>query len=571
VVAGGVLSSALEGVGISLLVPLLATMMPGGNLAGIPGPLARVANLAAAFDVQQRLLLICGGIFALILLKAGVQSLNATFLAWVDTRIGHEVRSALSHRLLMVGYPFFLDHDPGRLVTIISTDSWRVSEAVRLAFSLLIGATALVVFGVLMALVSWKLLVGVALGTGLVRVLQISLVRHLHAVSERFAQANAVLANRMLLAIDAMRLIRLFGQEDREQRQFVQASDAVRRINFDLERASVLIPPALEVVQAALFIGVLLGAAALDIRMPVIVGFLVLLYRAEPHLRSLSQSRLGLASLRQSIREVEWLLDAAVAPAPAAAAGPSHDIGGAIAFDNVTFEYPNRLGAEPALRDVSFVLREGKSTALIGRSGSGKTTIVNMLCRFLRPTSGTIRVGGIDLADIDVQSWRRQIGLAGQDIDLIDGTVSENIAYGLPQAAREAVEDAARLADAEDFIRRLPDGYDTKVGSRGLSLSGGQRQRIGIARAIIRRPRVVIFDEATNAVDGISEAVIMSLLREHFQGITTIVVSHHATTLASCDDGIVIEDGRIVEMGPLKTLQVGRSLVLPYEPEQQAN
>jgi subfamily B ATP-binding cassette protein MsbA len=567
IVAGGLLSNGLEGVGISLLVPLLGAMMPGAGPVPMPRPLARVAELAGSVDAAHRLLVIAVGIFVLVLLKAGVQSLNAMYLSSINARIGHDIRSALSQRLLTADYPFFLDQDRGRLVTIITADSWRVSDAVRLLLSLLIATIALTVFGAIMILVSWKLFAVVALASVVVRLIQVRLVRHVHALSTRFSAANKTLANRTLRALDAIRLIRLFGQQDHEYQLVVQASESMRGVMVGIERASAMLVPTMEVVQCALFIGVLLVAVALDIRLPVIMGFLVLLYRAEPHLRALSHARLGIAALRQPIREVGWLLTAAAAPPGPAGAAMTAPRRGDIAFENVTFSYPNRPDARPALRDVSFVLREGRSTALIGRSGSGKSTIVNLLCGFLVPDAGAIRVGDVDLADTDIRSWRSQIGLAGQDIDLIDGTAAENIAYALPDATREEVERAARLADADGFVRRLPQGYDTMVGSRGHSLSGGQRQRIGIARAIIHKPRLLILDEATNAVDGMSEATIMALLTTHLPGVTTVVVSHHEATLAACQDAVVIDDGCVVETGPWAKLQAGRSLALTDGPD----
>lgn len=595
VVLGGVVSSGLEGVSIGLLVPLLTALVPG-EPTGLPGPLARVTDLTARFGDHERLLLVGGAIFVSVLVKAGVQALNATFRAWVDAGIGHDIRSALARRLLTVEYPFFLDHDPSRLITVISTDSWRVSDAVRMVFSLLIAVAALGVFGAFMLLISWELLAVVALGIAFIRLVQATVVHRLHGLGEKFTAANTVLAGRMMVVVEAIRLIRIFGQEERERHRFARASDDVRGLVFDLERTAALASPVVEVLQAALFICVLLSAHALGMQLPVIAAFLVLLYRSEPHLRSASQARLGLAGLRQSIREVEWLLGprpavaGAAAPAPrgplafeggsltppdrpgmkplgprpaaagAAAPAPPEAPRGPLAFEGVSFSYPNRPEAEPVLQDVSFVLHEGRTTALIGRSGSGKSTVINLICRFLEPTAGTIRVGGADLAGIDTRLWRRDIGLAGQDIDLIEGTVADNIAYGMPEASPDAIERAARGCDAHEFIRRLPDGYATRVGARGLSLSGGQRQRIGIARAVIRRPRVLILDEATNAVDAMSEEAVMTVLRDQVRAAITILVSHRPSTLARCDDGVVIERGRVAEAGPMSSLRATRSL-----------
>ena len=164
------------------------------------------------------------------------------------------------------------------------------------------------------------------------------------------------------------------------------------------------------------------------------------------------------------------------------------------------------------------------------------------------------------MSEIDNRQWRRAIGIAGQDIDLVDGTIAENIAFGLGDMTRADIEEAARLAHADDFIRSFPDGYETLVGGRGLALSGGQRQRIGIARALGRKPQILILDEATNAVDGLSERKLFELLQTGARDRTTIVISHHASTLAFCDRGVVLSDGKVVEAGPLKELEGFRAM-----------
>jgi subfamily B ATP-binding cassette protein MsbA len=179
---------------------------------------------------------------------------------------------------------------------------------------------------------------------------------------------------------------------------------------------------------------------------------------------------------------------------------------------------------------------------------------VNLICRLLEPSAGRITLDGRDVAEIDPRSWLAQVALAGQDIDLIDASISANIAYGVPDASFERIQQAAQQADADRFIKTLPDGYETTVGSRGLSLSSGQRQRIGIARALLRDPELLILDEATNAVDGISEAAIMTLIQRRAGHKLTIVISHRPSTIASCQDGLVLDGGRVVESGPLAEL-----------------
>ena len=222
-----------------------------------------------------------------------------------------------------------------------------------------------------------------------------------------------------------------------------------------------------------------------------------------------------------------------------------------------TFDYGSR--DDPALNRASFVLRRGRSTALIGPSGAGKSTVINLLCRLLEPTSGTIKVDGQPLSRIRVSDWLSRIAIAGQDIDLIDGTIAENIMYGRGAIDPATMELAVRSARA-DFIFDLPQGLDTVVGPRGISLSGGQRQRISIARALARNPEILILDEATNAVDQVTENELSNIFQTLSKSITIIVISHRPNTLAFCDDAVVLERGNVVEAGPILSTAAFRAM-----------
>src|SRR5207253_952939 len=246
--------------------------------------------------------------------------------------------------------------------------------------------------------------------------------------------------------------------------------------------------------------------------LPAVTAFLLLLTRTQPHARTISQARLGIASFEGSLREVEWLLDQ-----PGRMAGEREQDGGIrldqpIVFDNVSFTYPN---GHRAIDGVSCTITPGVATALLGESGSGKSTLVNLLCRLVEPEAGDIRLGDSAIDGFDPGQWRGRIAVAGQDNELVNGTVAENIAYGRPDAGAAEIEAAARAVGADTFIAALPQGYDTVVGLHGLSLSGGQRQRIGLARALLLNPDLLILDEATSAVDALSDREIVKLATEH--------------------------------------------------------
>jgi subfamily B ATP-binding cassette protein MsbA len=225
---------------------------------------------------------------------------------------------------------------------------------------------------------------------------------------------------------------------------------------------------------------------------------------------------------------------------------PLRRLEGRIEFRDVLFHYQEDT---PVLRGISFVARPGTSTALVGPSGSGKSTLIGLVAAFHRPTGGTILVDGQDLAQVRLRDYRSHLGVVFQDNFLFDGTVLENIAYARPHASGDEILQAATIAHCDEFVRRLPQGYDTVVGERGVKLSGGERQRVAIARAILADPRILILDEATSSLDSESEAMIQEGLTELMRGRTTFVIAHRLSTIRRADTIMVLEQGQIVERG----------------------
>jgi len=218
-----------------------------------------------------------------------------------------------------------------------------------------------------------------------------------------------------------------------------------------------------------------------------------------------------------------------------------------VSFSNVSLTFEG--ATQPALEDIDLEVPAGHTVALVGAMGSGKTALVSLLPRLYDVSSGSVRIDAADVRSVDPLSLRSAIAIAGDDPFLFSATVHENIAYGRPEATREEVEEAARAAQADDFIAALPDGYDTLVGERGFTLSGGQRQRLGIARAILADPRILILDDATSSVDASTENKLKAALRNVMQGRTTFVIAHRASTIALADEIVVLERGRIAAHG----------------------
>jgi subfamily B ATP-binding cassette protein MsbA len=545
-VAGlGLTATALEACGVGLMAPLLGLLMsaPTADM----GVFGRVAD---AIPAGRRALALTGLVFAFILAKNLAAIANQLIIAKLEAAFGHRLRSDLARRLVTAPYPFFLLAPPARLVNVVSGESWRVSEAMRQHFVLVASAAAAAAFGLLLLLVEWRLAILVGTGALVIRQVEKRLAARTSGLSRAVTAANDRLARRMLIGVLATRLVRVFGQERREAARFEAASHEVGEAVYRVWRTGGSMSPILEILHAALFAAVLAAALhpAMRISLPVLAVFLILLQRTQPHLRLLEAARVQLAAVSGSAAEVEWLLGAAGAEALPAPGDAPATLAREIRFEGVSFDYG--AGSGPALHEASFVIRAGSRTALNGPSGAGKSTIVNLLCRLLEPTAGRILVDGVPLAGVDLGDWRAGIGLAGQDIELVDGTIAENIAYGVPGLDRAGVEAAARLADAAGFIVALPQGYDTEVGPRGLSLSGGQRQRIALARALARRPRLLILDEATSEVDAESERTIMGAPGLAQPGMTVVVISHRPSALAGCDAQLVVAGGRVVEASP---------------------
>jgi len=538
-------------------VPLLALMLDDTASTSMPEPLRAAAKLFSGAGFQERILLFGAAIVGLILLKNVVQAVNEWLLVIIRARIGRDIRNGLAKSLLSVDYPFFLEQETARLTRIVSTDSWLMVEAANSALTLIPAVTALVVFSVLLALLNFKLfllvLVGAAVVQGTVYLLELRQLR----LSYKFTESSQLLWHRHLTLLQAPRVIRLFGQQRREQQR---AAAAIERLRQSLRATSYLnaiVHPTVDALIALLFLTFLLVGYWSGMSIPAITAFLLLLTRAQPHAKTISRARLGIASYEGSMREVDWLLGQSGGIADEVDQDSGVRLDQPIIFDNVSFAYPN---GHRAIDRVSCTISPGVATALLGESGSGKTTLVNLLCRLVEPEAGDVRLGDGAIDRFGPNQWRHRIAVAGQDNELVSGTVAENIAYGRPDASIAEIEAAARAVGADSFIAALPQGYDTLVGLHGLSLSGGQRQRIGVARALLRNPDLLILDEATSAVDALSDREIVKLATEHRHFRTLLIISHRKTTVAACERGIVLQDGRVVEEGPLPGLAYFRQM-----------
>jgi subfamily B ATP-binding cassette protein MsbA len=313
-----------------------------------------------------------------------------------------------------------------------------------------------------------------------------------------------------------------------------------------------VVHPVHEVLAAALLLIILFTAAPKAGDVSVLLVFAFVLYRVQPRIKDFDAARVRLAALSTSVEEVLSFLNTDDKQYVTSGNISQMTLDQDIVFDCVSFQYDPR--DEPALTEASFRILAGRTTAFVGPSGGGKSTVMKLLLRFHDPTDGRIIVDGHSLPEFDLDFWRSQIALVSQDVYLFNATVRENIAYGRLDAPLDEITEAARKADAHDFIDRLPNKYDTVLGHHGLRLSGGQQQRITLARAIIRNPRILILDEATNALDSISEQWVQETLDKLRENRTVVMIAHRLSTIERADQIIVLEKGRVRECGTLPEL-----------------
>ena len=559
IVGLGVVASAAEGIGITLFIPLVQAVTPGSRADGLPAPLAQVVSL---IPESRRLVVLPLLMLGTIVLKNALVFANHAVVFRVVAAAGARLRARIFDRLVTMPMAAFERADPGALLAVLGTESWQAAQAVKLVLAMLVHLCTIVVFLALLVLISWRmtllLLVGVGVVSGLVR----WLARGARGAGEAAVDANARLSERMWETLAGMRTVRAFDAVDHERGRFGAASEAVRRTFLRLDILTGLAAPAAETLHAALVLGIVVLALRDRGALPAFLAFAVLVYRLQPQLHMLETARVALLGLLGSVGEVIAFVDAPPDLAPRALdAVPGLDpplLQDGVALDGVAFRYPE--DARLVLDDVSFRIARGAVTAVVGASGAGKTTLLHLLCGFYDPTAGAVRVDGVALADLDRVAWRRRIGYVGQDVFLFNASVRDNIAYGRRDATDAEIAAAARQANAHEFIVELPAGYATVVGDRGARLSGGQRQRIALARAFVRRPDLLILDEATNALDGVSEHLVQQSIQAVRGQCTVVIVAHRLDTILDVDHVVVLERGRVVEQGALATLLAGEGM-----------
>ena len=531
----GIGGSLAESFGLSLIVLLLGLLI-GGNVAPVGGALGDLYGVARRFGGDNTSIL-AALVLSLILAKIIAGMAYGVLSSLLRHSMSEAIRVRLFTTYLHMPYTAFQRRETGELHDALALHSWSISDAFANVARMGANLGSIAVFVTFVIALSPPAAIIAAIGSLLIFLLTASLGRRVAKMGEESLRANASLTERILADLQTMRTVRAFAREPWAARRFRAVSRRARTRFQAIERLQILVYPLTEIAYLSLLAIIAASSSAAGIPNAATFAAVLLLYRMQPSLRELESNRLALAGHSASIDTVLDLLRDRP-NVEAQTANRYLGLAQGIVFEDVTFGHGQ---AAPVLDAASFVIPASGLTIIAGPSGVGKTTVINLLLKLYEPQGGRILVGETPLSDLPRPEWLRHVALAGQDVDLIPGTVAQNIRLGRLNAGNDAVWRAAELAGIAETIRLSSEGMNTIVGERGLKLSGGQRQRVGLARALLRDPDLLILDEATNAIEHQLEASILASIVAARLGRATILITHRRVEIGT--DAAVIDLG----------------------------
>jgi len=561
--AAGIVAAIGEGI-VSLLEPWPLKIVIDDVLKSHPGHGWLNHLVVSTVGDDKLAILKFAAIAAVVIASLGAVCSYAE--KYLTTSIGqwvmHDLRRTLYSHIQRLSLAFHDHKQTGDLISRATTDVDAIQSFVS---SGLLGAliNCLTLAGMVgvMFYINWRFTLIALSVAPLLSVVVYSYTRRIKKAAREVRKKEGEIVSTLQEALSSIRVIRAFAREDYEQRRLEEESLESVEITLRARSLKAKLAPLVEVIVAigtsmVLWFGarMILGGMLSAGSLVVFIMYIGKMYKPMQELSKMTDAYSKAAVGYERIREV-FDTDGEIRDLPGARRAPRFR--GAVEFDRVNFSYEPDV---PVLKDVSFRMAQGQVTALVGPTGAGKSTIISLIPRFYDPTSGAVKIDGYDVRRLQQKSLRQQISFVLQETLLFHGSIWHNIAYGKPEASRTEILRAAELANAREFIEKMPQGYDTLVGERGVTLSGGQRQRIAIARAIIRQTPILILDEPSSSLDAASEKLVFDALDHLMEGKTSIVIAHRLSTIRRADVIFVVQDGAIVESGKHDELLNSRGL-----------
>jgi ABC-type multidrug transport system fused ATPase/permease subunit len=540
---------AIGGLALSILFTV-AKLGPGYLVKQLIDRSLNVPDLPHAVRLE-RLYIIVGIFFGLVVMRTITAHYRIRIMGTLGVRIVTSLRRRLYRTLQRLSLSYYDREHTGRIMSRVLNDTRGVQRFVTDGLQRLV-IHSLMVIGISVTLftVNWRLaalaLLPIPVVVFCARFFGRRFRRIFRSVRRKFAALSAIINER----ISGVRVVKSFAQEDCEIAEFNERLSDVDTARIQAVTTKAKFGPLVGLMMSAgvLVVWMVGGGQVLGgtLQLGTLIMFITYMQQFYAPLQQLLNLNEMFQDTATAAERIFSILDMPSDVADRNSAKQLASIDGRIELDHVSFKYED---GDRVLKDIHLTIEPGEMIGLVGETGSGKSTLVSLVCRFYDPEKGEVRLDGTDLRDLKTKSLRSNIGMVLQDPFLFAGTIRENIAYGRPEASDEAVIEAAKAANAHEFIMNLPDGYDSRVGERGVGLSGGEKQRISIARAILKNPAILILDEATSAVDTATEVSIQEAMDRLIQGRTTIAIAHRLSTLRNADRLVVLEDGEVIEEG----------------------
>ncbi|MCH4828018.1 ABC transporter ATP-binding protein [Planococcus halocryophilus] len=553
---------------LALAIGLIASLIT--TLVGLVVPLL-TKNLVDGFSLESLSVPLMAGIAVAFIVQAVINGVSIYLLSMVGQRVVAGLRERMWAKLIRLRVGYFDQHSSGETVSRVVNDTGIVRNLITDHFpSFITGIISIIGAVIILVVLDWKMTLVMMISVPLTIAVMFPLGRKMSKISRNLQDETAHFTGHVQQTLGEIRLMKSSTAEDTEETRGVEGIDKLFKLGMKEAKIYALIAPLMYLVVMVVIVSIIgyggIRVANGEMSTGSLVAFLLYLFQIIVPMATFARFFTELQKAKGATERIIGILEL---PLEEPAKQAEIDIASkALSIENLSFSYDQ---GEPVLQDVSFKAQPGEMIAFAGPSGGGKTTVFGLLERFYEPSSGEILIGDIPIRDISISSWRDQIGYVSQESAMMDGTIQENLTYGLPNAEAIQTEElwrVTRMAYAEEFIREFPDGLETEVGERGVKLSGGQRQRIAIARAFLRDPKILMMDEATASLDSQSEGIVQQALSRLMEGRTTLVIAHRLSTIVDADKIVFIEKGRVTGVGTHQELIATHSLYRDFAAQQ---
>ena len=549
------ISSFFEVFSITLMAPLIDVIFNKKKLIvpnELPAFLRRTVDSFNAMDPNQLFPMIVAGFMVMLVLKNILVFAYQYWMNDVSQRVMRDIRFLLYEKIQNLSLDYFSEKRTGELVSRITHDVNIIDNAISYGLTDLFRQTFIIIFWILTAFsIDWRAAIIIFFVFPFIVLPMANIGKHLRKISKGIQEKMADINSQLLETISGIKVVKAFGTEDYEANRFKKRNFEYYKLRMKSIKRLIVISPLTEIIGGCCGVSIMLWFGqrlrAEELSFGVFTLFFASIMSIISPIKKLGNVH---ALTQQALSANDRIYDVldqmpTVQEKPDAMLIP--EMKSSIVVKDVDFHYYKESGL--VLNGINLEVKKGELVAIVGPTGSGKTTLVNLIPRFYDPTVGTVKMDGVDVREVNFKSLRRQFGIVTQETILFNDTVRANIAYGYPEATQKEIELAAQKAFAHLFVVKMPQGYDTTIGDRGFRLSGGEKQRISIARAILRNPPILILDEATSQLDSESERFIQEALDKFMEGRTVVAIAHRLSTIKKANKIVVIEHGKMAGIG----------------------